>query len=413
MKIAMKLVAASVMCAAAGVAMAQKGETVKIAFMDPLSGPFANVGQNQLKSWQFAAEKLSGAKNPAGVKFEVVGFDNKGSPQESLNTLKAAIDQGFRYITQGNGSGAGLALEDAVEKYNARNPGKEVVYLNYAAVDPSMTNEKCSFWHFRLDADTSMKMAALTSFMKDQPKIKKVYIIGQNYSHGQQVSKYFKDDIKRNRPDIQIVGDELHPIGQVKDFAPYVAKIKASGADAILSGNWGQDLTLLVKALNDAGMKIPMYTYYAGVTGTPTALAAGGDSEVYVVAYGHANHKGELGQMGAEFHKKFNDDYYTYATYNGISLLGAAMAKAKSTNPVKVAFAMEDLSVKSFAGDVKMRASDHQLQQTMFITKWQKAKNGEYSVENTGYTFVPIKQMDPYVSSTPTSCQMKRPANAG
>ena len=410
MKIAMKVVAASVMFAAAGVAMAQKGETVKIAFMDPLSGPFANVGQNQLKSWQFAAEKLSGAKNPAGVKFEVVGFDNKGSPQESLNTLKAAIDQGFRYITQGNGSGAGLALEDAVEKYNERNPGKEIVYLNYAAVDPSMTNEKCSFWHFRLDADTSMKMAALTSFMKDQPKIKKVYIIGQNYSHGQQVSKYFKDDIKRNRPDVQIVGDELHPIGQVKDFAPYVAKIKASGADAILSGNWGQDLTLLVKALNDAGLKIPMYTYYAGVTGTPTALAAGGDSEVYVVAYGHSNHTGEIGQMAAEFHKKFNDDYYTFATYNGINLLGAAMAKAQSTNPVKVAFAMEDLSVKSFAGDVKMRGSDHQLQQSMFITKWQKAKKGEYSVENTGYTFVPIKQMDPYVSSTPTSCQMKRPA---
>src|SRR5512140_2487471 len=81
------------------------GQTVRIAFMDPLSGSFANVGQNQLKSWQFAAEHFSGAKNPAGVKFEVVGFDNKGSPQESLNTIKAAIDQGFRYITHCNGSG--------------------------------------------------------------------------------------------------------------------------------------------------------------------------------------------------------------------------------------------------------------------------------------------------------------------
>jgi branched-chain amino acid transport system substrate-binding protein len=114
--------------------------------------------------------------------------------------------------------------------------------------------------------------------------------------------------------------------------------------------------------------------------------------------------------MGAEFKKKFNDDYYTFATYNGIQLLAAAMAKAKSTNPVAVARAMEGLSVKSFGGDVTMRASDHQLQQSMYITKWQKAKPGEYSVENTGYTFVPIKQMDPYVSSTPTSCQMKRPA---
>lgn len=410
MKFTVKVVAATAALACAGVAFAQKGETVKIAFIDPLSGPFANVGQNQLKSWQFAAERLSGAKNPAGVKFEVVGFDNKGSPQESLNSIKAAIDQGFRYVTQGNGSGAALAISDAISKHNERNPGKELVYLNYAAVDPALTNEKCSYWHFRLDADTTMKMEALTAFMKDQPKVKKVFLLNQNYSHGQQVSKYFKEDIARKRPDVQIVGDDLHPIGQVKDFSPYVAKIKQSGADTIVTGNWGADLTLFVKALNDAGLKLPMYTYYAQVTGTPTALASGGEGEVYVIAYAHANMPGEIGAMAADYKKKFNDDYYTYSTYNGINLLGAAMAKAKSTDPVKVAAAMEGLSVKSFAGEVQMRKSDHQLQQSMFVTKWQKVdKKYPYNVENTGYTFVPIKAMDPYVASTPTSCQMKRP----
>ena len=400
----------ALMLGAAG-AIAQSGQTVKIAFIDPLSGPFANVGQNQLKSWQFVAERLSGAKNPAGVKFEITGFDNKGSPQESLNSLKAAIDQGFRYVTQGNGSGAALAISDAVAKHNERNPGKEIVYINYAAVDPALTNEKCDYWHFRLDADTTMKMEALTTFMKDQPKVKNVYLLNQNYSHGQQVARYFKEGISSKRPDVKIVGEDLHPIGQVKDFAPYVAKIKQSGADTIVTGNWGADLTLLVKAMNDAGLKLPMYTYYAGVTGTPTALAAGGDSEVYVIAYGHSNHTGEIGAMAADFKKKFNDDYYTFATYNGIQLLGGAMAKAKSVDPVKVAAALEGLSVKSFAGEVQMRKSDHQMQQSMYVTKWQKvdAKNA-YSVENTGYTFVPIKQMDPYVSSTPTSCQMKRPA---
>lgn len=339
MKLVRNVVAATVAALCVGGALAQAGSTVKIAFIDPLSGPFANVGQNQLKSWQFVAERLSGAKNPAGVKFEVTGFDNKGSPQESLNSLKAAIDQGFRYVTQGNGSGAGLAISDAVSKHNARNPGKEVVYLNYAAVDPAMTNEKCDYWHFRLDADTSMKMEALTAFMKDQPSVKKVYLMNQNYSHGQQVSKYFKEDIARKRPDVKIVGDDLTPIGQVKDFSPYVAKIKQAGADAIVTGNWGADLTLLVKALNDAGLKIPMYTYYAQVTGTPTALAAGGDSEVYVIAYGHANQPGEIGKIAEDFKQKFNDDYYTYATYNGINLMAAAMAKAKSSDPVKVAAA--------------------------------------------------------------------------
>lgn len=245
---------------ASGALYAQAGETVKIAYIDPLSGAFASVGQNILKSWQFVADRFN-QKNAAGVKFEIVPFDNKGSPQESLNALKAATDQGIRYIIQGQGSGAGLAISDAVAKYNSRNPGKEIVYINYAAVDPALTNEKCEYWHFRIDADTSMKMEALTSYMKDQPDLKKVYIIGQNYSHGQQVSKFFKENIKRKRPDVEIVGDDLHPIGQVKDFAPYIAKIKASGADAIVTGNWGPDLTLLVKAAKDAGLHAKFYTY--------------------------------------------------------------------------------------------------------------------------------------------------------
>jgi branched-chain amino acid transport system substrate-binding protein len=409
MTFALKSVAAGAMMMVAFTALAQKGETVKIAFIDPLSGPFANVGQNQLKSWQFAAEHVS-KKNAAGVKLEVTGFDNKGSPQESLNSVKAAIDQGFRYVTQGNGSGAALAISDAVSKHNERNPGKEVIFLNYAAVDPALTNDKCSYWHFRLDADTTMKMEALTTFMKDQPKVKSVYLLNQNYSHGQQVAKYFKEGIQRKRPDVTIAGEDLHPLGQVKDFAPYIAKIKQSGADTIVTGNWGADLTLFVKALNDAGLKLPIYAYYAGVTGTPTALAAGGDMEVYQISYGHSNYTGEIGQMMADFKKKFNDDYYTLATYNGAVMLTEAIAKAKSSDPVKVAAVMGGLSFKGANGDNTMRKTDHQLQQQLFISKWQKAdaKNA-YSVENTGYTFAPIKQMDAYVASTPTSCQMKKP----
>ena len=212
----------------AGAAMAQKGETVKVAWIDPLSGLMANIGQNQLKTYQYIAERLN-AKNAAGVKFEIISIDNKLSPAETLNALKSAVDQGVRYVVQGLGSGAGLALMDAVNKHNERNPGKEVIYLNYAAVDPDMTNSKCSYWHFRFDADTSMKMEALTTFMKDQVDIKKVYLINQNYAHGQQVSKFAKANLARKRPDIQVVGDDLHPLAQVRDFSPYVAKIKASG----------------------------------------------------------------------------------------------------------------------------------------------------------------------------------------
>jgi len=210
--------------AKAGAAKPLAGQTVKLARIDALSGLMGPVGSNQLKSYQFIAEKFS-ENNPAGVKFEVIGIDNKLSPTESLNALKSAIDQGVRYIVQGNGSSVALALIDAINKHNERNPGKEVIYLNDAAVDPDLTNSKCSYWHFRFDADTSMKMEAMTTFMKDQPDIKKVYLLNQNYSHGVQVVRYAKENLARKRPDVQIVGEDLHPLAQVRDFAPYIAKI--------------------------------------------------------------------------------------------------------------------------------------------------------------------------------------------
>ncbi len=410
MKFTVKHAVALSMLAVSAGALAQKGETVKIAMIEGLSGPFANVGQNQLKTWQFIIEQYNGSKNAAGVNFEIVGMDSKGSPQEALNSFKAAVDQGFRYISQGNGSGAALALTDAVAKHNARNPGKEVVFLNYAAVDPALTNERCNYWHFRLDADTSQKMEALTSFMKDQPQVKKVYLLNQNYSHGQQVAKYFKEGLARKRPDTQIVGEDLVPLGQVKDFAPYIAKMKQAGADTLVSGNWGQDLTLMVKAMNDAGLKIPLYAYYPAVSGTPTVLAAGGDSEVYQISFAHSNYTGEMGRLMTEFQKKFGDDFYTFSIYNGFKMLSEGMAKAKSTDPVKVAAAMSGMRFQGFNGESEMRKLDHQLQQGLFISKWQKvdAKN-KYSVEKTGYTFAPVKYIESYVASTPTSCDMKRP----
>lgn len=398
----------------AGLAFAQKGETVKVAWIDPLTGLMAPVGQNQLKSFQFLAEHFS-KSNPAGVKFEVVGIDNKLSPQESTNAVKSAIDQGVRYVVQGNGSGAALAVMDAVSKHNARNPGKEVVYLNYAAVDPDLTNSKCDYWHFRLDADTSMKMEALTTFMKDQPDIKKVYLINQNYAHGHQVARYAKDNLKRKRPDVQVVGEDLHPLAQVRDFAPYVAKIKAAGADTIITGNWGSDLTLLMKAANDAGLNAKFYTYYAGVTGTPTAMGSSMDGRVFQVSYNHSTMGGQTRQLMDEFKKRFNDDWYTGAVYHAYSILSTAMAQVKSTDPAKVAAAMEGLRFKSFNGDLEMRKTDHQLQQPLYITTWKKAgaAPNDYSVENTGYNFQPVKTYESYVSSTPTSCQMKRPGAAG
>ncbi len=400
--------------AAVCAAPAAQAEVVKIAMIETMSGHFAPIGQNQFHTFQMFAEQANKEHwAGAGNTIEVHAFDGKGSPQESLNQLKMAIDQGYHYIAQGNGSGVGLALINAINKHNERNPGKEVVYLNYAAVDPDLTNSKCSFWQFRLDANSDMKMEALTSYMAKDKNIKKVYIIGQNYSFGRQVSRAAKEYLKRKRPDIQIVGDDLHPIATVKDFSPYVAKIKASGADTVITGNWGADLALLIKAAKNANLNADFYTYYASTTGVPTAMGAAGADHVKYVGYWNVNNDGFVGHdIVEDYKKKYNDDYYAMATYTGIKMVSKAIKETHSTDPVKVAFAMEGMKVQSLNGEDEMRKSDHQLQQPLYIATWVKVngKDVKYDQENTGYGWRTDQKMDAYVASQPTSCQMKRPS---
>jgi branched-chain amino acid transport system substrate-binding protein len=390
--------------------LAQVGETVKIAWIDPLSGLMAPVGQNSRKTFQFLQQQFN-AKNAAGVKFEIEFIDNKLSASESLNALKIAADHGARYIVQGNGSAVAAALVDAIDKYNERNPGKELVYVNISAIDPDLTNSRCSYWHFRVDADTSMKLEALGAYMADQKDLKRVYLFNQNYSHGQQMSRLAHDVLARRRPDVQIVGDELHPLAQIRDFAPYVAKIKASGADAVVTGNWGSDLTLLIKAAREAGLTAKFYTLYAFIGGTPTAMGSDGAGRVVQVAWSHSNLSGLHASLADNFKQRFNEDFYNPGVYHVYALLSQAMAKAKSIDPLKVAAAMEGLRFESFNGPVEMRSSDHQLQQPLYVSQWQVTDSrNRYDVEGTGYTFVPLRTVDASVASRPTSCRMRRPS---
>ncbi|MDQ3187719.1 MAG: branched-chain amino acid ABC transporter substrate-binding protein [Pseudomonadota bacterium] len=388
-------------------------QAVKIAFIDPLSGPFAGVGANQLKHFQFVSDMVNAQQLAGpGVKFELVSFDNKGSPQESLTVLKQVIDQGIRYITQGSGSGAALALSDAIDKHNERNPNQAIVFLNYAAVDPDLTNSKCSFWHFRFDANTDMKMEALTAYIKDRPEVKNVFLINQNYSHGHQVSRVAKELLARKRPDVKVVGDDLHPLGQVRDFSPYIAKMRAANTDTVITGNWGPDLALLVRAARDAGLNANFYTYYGGVIGTPTAVGPAGEDRMRMVAYWHPNITGFPGeQMYIDFKKRFNEEFYTVASYTSLTMLADAIKRAKSTDPLRVAYAMEGTKMSSIHGDIEMRVSDHQLLQPLWIASWAKVGGAnKHDIEKTGYTWKTEVAYPTYVATQPTSCEMKRPA---
>ncbi|WJR76963.1 branched-chain amino acid ABC transporter substrate-binding protein [Bradyrhizobium sp. NP1] len=394
-----------------GAAMAQ--ETVKVAYIDPLSGGGASVGEVGLKIYQFLAEELNAKGGIGGKKVEIVPFDNKANPQESLVQAQKAIDAGIRYLTQGNGSANAAALSDFVTKHNERNPGKEVLYFNYAAVDPVLTNAKCSYWHFAWDANSDIKMEALTNYIKDTPATKKIYLINQDYSFGESVRSQAKAMLAKKRPDIQIVGDELHPLLKVTDFAPYIAKIKASGADSVITGNWGQDFALLLKAAADAGLKVNWYTYYAGGAGGPTAIKqAGLNHQVFVIGEGQANISTPSSDT---FEKALRAKYDVSMWYpraaNEMRMLAAAADKAKSVDPVKVATALEGMEFEVYnGGKGTMRKDDHQFFQPMYISSFgDRSEKEAFDEEKTGWGWRLVAKIDTDKTVLPTTCQMARP----
>ncbi len=394
---------------------ARAADTVKIAFIDVLSGPFAAAGQGSLKQLREVVDKVNAGAAPNDPRFEVVAFDGKGTPQESLTVLKSATDQGIRYITQGGGSGVAFALVEALNKLADREPQKSAVFLNYSAMDPGLTNDRCSFWHFRFYPSSEMKIEALTTYMKQQrPDIKKVYLINQNYTHGQQVSKAARAYLARKRPDVEIVGDDFVPIASVRDFSPYVAKIKASGADTVITSNWGSDLSLLFKAAKDFGLNINYFTMNANNPGVPTQLGDWGAEKVGVIwNWGHNAPTPELEKIAVAYKKKTNEDFIFAAHWNSIHMLVEGMRKAKSLDPKAVAYAMEGARFKSPLGEIEMRKTDHQLQAPLYLGVWAKqgSKGVKYDAENTGYGFRSESVWDAYVASQPTSCQMTRPGS--
>ncbi len=389
-------------------------DTVKIAYIDPLSGGMASIGEVGLKTFNYLAEVTNAHGGIAGKKLEVVAYDNKLNAQETLIQLQKAIDSGIRFVTQGNGSAFAAAIEDFVQKYNDRNPGKEVLFFNYAAIDPLLTNDKCSYWHFRWDANSDIKMEALTNYMTPLTSIKKVYLINQDYSFGQAVRAGARKMLNAKRPDIEIVGDEVHPLAKVTDFSPYIAKIKASGADSVITGNWGQDFALLLKAAADAGLQVDWYTYYAGGSGGPTAIKqANLPDRVFAIGEGFANDPYEPAR---EFEKAFRAKYgvtlFFPRAVNEIRMFVKAAEEANSLEPTKVAAKLHGMKVTVYnGGDGFMRADDHQFFQPMYIANLGPiGKDQPFDEENTGWGWKVVGKSDTKDTILPTSCKMNQPS---
>ena len=395
---------------------------IKVALIESLSGPFANTGEAVFRNLIWATERVNargGVKLPGGSRQLLIErYDSKGQNEEALSALRAAIDDGVTLVAQGNSSATAAVLIDAINKHNEREPARRVVFLNYSAVDPALTNEKCSFWHFRFDAHADMRMTALMDVFKDDKSTKSIYLIGQDYSFGQSVLKEARRQITTQRPDVQIVGDELHPLGRVKDFIPYAAKIKASGAQAVLTGNWGNDLTLLIKAAKDVGFEGKFYTFYGNALGAPAAIGDAGVGKVIAVAEWFPNAAGAPSEAFYQsFRQRFpaaKDDYVHMRMQMVMEALAQSIEKAGSAEAGAVAAQMEKAAVTMAGQTGAMRAADHQFQQPLLVAmmaKQGKPEDGgvKFDVEGSGYGFRVIKTIAADKAAMATSCKMVRP----
>lgn len=400
-----------------------RAAALPIALIEGLSGPFANAGEAVFRNLLWAVERVNargGVRLPDGPRpLALVRFDSKGNTEDAIGLLRQALDSGIRFIAQGNSSATAAALIDALDKHNERDPARRGLLLNYSAVDPSLTNERCSPWHFRFDAHADMRLAALVDVMRDDRGLQRMFLIGQDYSFGQHVLRQARAMLQSRRPDVQIVGDELHPLGRVKDFLPYAAKIKAAGADAVLTGNWGNDLTLLVRALREVGSEARLYTFYGNALGAPAAIGDAGIGAVHAVAEWHPNLGGAASDaFYARFKQRFpepKDDYVHLRMQVMIEMLAAAIERAGSTEAAAVARALEgarfDARSLGLAHDAVMRADDHQLQQPLVVSVMERAGRPgvPHEVEGSGYGFRTLRRLDTAQVTQPHTCAMVRP----
>lgn len=407
---------------AAGAGAQASRPPVRIALIEGLSGPFANAGEAVFRNLLWAVERVNrrgGVPLPGGTwPLELVRFDSKGSAEEALAMLRAATDQGIGFVTQGNSSAVAAALIEAIDRHNQRAPDRRVLFLNYSAVDPALTNERCSPWHFRFDAHADMRLAALTEALREDRAVGKLYLLGQDYSFGQQVIKSARAMIAAKRPDIEIVGEELHPLGRVKDFLPYAAKIKSSGAQAVLTGNWGNDLTLLVKAVREVGAGVRFYTFYGNALGAPAAIGEAGVGAVLAVAEWHPNMGGAASDaFYTAFRARFpqaKDDYVHLRMQAMVEMLAAAIERAGRTDAAAVARSLEGLAfdgkaLGGFHAGV-MRASDHQFQQPLVVSVMDRvgAPGVQHDIEGSGFGFRTLRRFEAREVEMPHACRMAR-----
>jgi len=402
---------------AASLALSQgmaQAAPLKIGVLETLSGPQASTGQSFRAAVRYAVDKMNAGGGWNGEPVQLLEYDNQGGPAGASDKLKAAIADGVQIVVQGASSAIGGQITEDVRKHNLRNPGKEVVYLNVGAEALELTGDKCNFHHFRLAGNAQIRTKVLVQAMKQAQTLgTKVYSINQNYSWGQDMERAIVDNAGAGG--YQVVDKTLHDTNKIQDFAPYVSKISASGAETVITGNWSNDLLLLMKASKAAGLKARFATVFLDQPGNITNAGE--------LALGHFVAHAFNAEAGGAEGERFVADYKAKTGHEpvfiepqtafGLALVGEALKRTKPADGVldvnAFAKALETAKLKTPMGELSMRAADHQVLLPLVVSV--VSKDARYKADGTDMGFKPVRLFSAEEASAPAqaSCKMQRP----
>jgi branched-chain amino acid transport system substrate-binding protein len=387
-------------------------DTNRVALIGALSGPYADIGFTSVRQYQEAIANVNNIGGTPVFKLELVPLDDASSSEQALRSLDLAIQQGIRYVAQGNNPEISIALAQAIDAYNRNNPSREVLFLNFGDGAPELNDDKCSFWHFRFDASIAMKLQTLIAAIPDDGSVRTIYLLNQDDGWGHSASREALRILTATRPGIQIVGDEVHPVGKETDFSAYLARISDSGADAILTADRGNDLIALMQAAGKAGGGTRIYVASNAIAGVPAAIGVGGVDRVYAVLTWHSN-IGEnlLDDFAGAYRAKHDEEWNGLPSYISTQMLVTSMQTTRSAEPLRVARILEGLSFLGVSSPIAMRRDNHQLLQPLYVATLARVgtKGVNNAVGNTGLGWKTVLRKEFDQTQVKTTCEMQRP----
>lgn len=301
-------------------------------------------------------------------KIVLIKGDNQMKPTVAKRAMeKLCLEDDVDIVIGTTGTHLCLIGQQVAAKYKK-------IYLNVASLsDALMQGKRFNKYTFRTCATNTMLATGLAKFYAKRPE-KKFYILCQDYAYGHFFAKNFKEALKAVRPDAEIVGEDYHPLF-AKDFAPYLTKIKGSGAQVIVSGDFTPDLDNMVKQSDQLGLKLPIAGPF---TSNPIPLQTikppHGNGLVAIQSYMTIPDKPQNVELMNKWHEAWKN--WKAPLYNGPlfewpggilpqSTIGAywmfkVIEKAGSLDPDKIIAAWEGDEIELFGNKYKMRACDHQ-----------------------------------------------------